>query len=70
MCFHQFRVRRKPAYLNDYVTGQESEEEAELQSLAVFSTISDPVTYEEAVKHEEWTFPYSWEIYLWDLNSC
>jgi hypothetical protein len=56
------RLRRKPAYLTDYVTGQESEEEAELQSLAVFSSIIDPVTCEEAVKHEEWRNAMGLEI--------
>ena len=46
------RLRKKPSYLDDYVIGQESKEEAELHNLAVFSTSNDPITYEEAIKHE------------------
>jgi hypothetical protein len=48
------RLRRKPSYLDDYVTSQETEEEAESHSFVVFSTSNDPITYEEAIKHEEW----------------
>jgi len=69
------RLRRKPNYLDDYVTGQETEEEAELHNLAVFSTSSDPITYEEAIKHEEWRKAMNQEIdaiekkNTWELTS-
>jgi hypothetical protein len=69
------RARNKPRYLHDYVTGQELDEEIEQHNLAVFSTNSDPVTYEEAVKHEEWRNAMDQEIEsiernnTWDLTS-
>lgn len=69
------RARNKPNYLHDYVTGQELDEEIEQHNLALFSTNSDPVTYEEAVKHEEWRNAMDQEIEsiernnTWDLTS-
>ena len=47
------RLRKKPSYFDDYVAGQETEEEAQLHNLVVFSACSDPITNEEAIKHEE-----------------
>jgi hypothetical protein len=69
------RTRNKPSYLHDYVTGQELDEQIEQHNLAVFSTNSDPVPYEEAVKHEEWRKAMDQEIEsieknnTWDLTS-
>jgi len=69
------RTRNKPSYLHDYITGQELDEQIEQHNLAVFSTNSDPVTYEEAVKHEEWRNAMDQEIEsiernnTWDLTS-
>lgn len=48
------RTRNEPGYLHDYVTGQKLDEQIEQHNLAVFSTNSDPVIYEEAVKHKDW----------------
>jgi len=55
--------------LNDYVTGQEAEEEAELHNLAVFSTSSDPISYDEAIKHEEWRKAMDQEIDAIEKNN-
>jgi hypothetical protein len=69
------RARNKPRYLHDYVTSQELEDEREQHNLAVFSTNNDPITYEEAVKHEEWRNAMDQEIEsiekneTWDLTS-
>jgi len=63
------RSRRKPNYLNDYVTGQEAEEEVELHNLVVFSTSSDPISYDEAIKHEEWRKAMDREIDAIEKNN-
>jgi hypothetical protein len=55
-------VGRRPAYLNDYVIGQELDEQAELHNLAVFSSNSDPITFDEAVKLEVWRKAMDQEI--------
>jgi hypothetical protein len=51
------------------VTGQETEEEAESHSFAVFSTSNDPITYEEAIKHEEWRKAMDQEITAIEKNN-
>jgi hypothetical protein len=72
------RVGRRPAYLNDYVTGQELDDQAQLaqlHNLAVFSSNSDPVTFDEAVKLEVWRKAMDQEIEsierndTWELTS-
>jgi hypothetical protein len=40
-----------------------------LHNLAVFSTISDPVSYEEVVKHEEWRNAMGLEIDAIEKNN-
>jgi len=58
-----------------YVTGQDLDEQIEQHNLDVFTTNSDLVTYEEAVKHEEWRKAMDHEIEsieknnTWDLTS-
>lgn len=51
------------------MTGQETEEEAESHSFAVFSTSNDPITYEEAIKHEEWRKAMDQEIDAIEKNN-
>jgi hypothetical protein len=63
------RIRKKPRYLHDYVTSQEMEERVEQHNLAVFSTNNDPVTYEEAIKHEEWRKEMDQEIESIEKNN-
>jgi cobalamin biosynthesis protein CobT len=69
------RVGRRPAYLNDYVIGQELDEQAELHNLAVFSSNNDSVTFDEAVKLEVWRKAMDQEIEsiekndTWELTS-
>jgi hypothetical protein len=68
-------VGRRPAYLNDYVIGQELDEQAELHNLAVFSSNNDSVTFDEAVKLEVWRKAMDQEIEsiekndTWELTS-
>lgn len=40
------RARNPPRFLDDYVTGREAEEEEQLNSLALFSTLYDPNAFE------------------------
>jgi hypothetical protein len=40
------RVTKRPSYLDDYVTGEELDDD-DLQNLAMFSTNDDPITYDE-----------------------
>ncbi|MCI44162.1 hypothetical protein A2U01_0065401, partial [Trifolium medium] len=65
----QPRVIRKPAYLDDFVTDQESEEEALLHNLAVFCSDSDPTTFDEAVKLEVWRKAMDQEIESIEKND-
>jgi hypothetical protein len=49
------RNRRTPGHLRDFVIGSEAlEEEQDLHNLAVYSSIDDPDTYDEASKSEVW----------------
>ncbi|GAU37152.1 hypothetical protein TSUD_293100 [Trifolium subterraneum] len=58
----QSRVRRPPSYLRDYVTNLNDDEtdsmaqetDDVIQNYALFSSIGDPTTYEEASKLEIW----------------
>ncbi|CAJ2671832.1 unnamed protein product [Trifolium pratense] len=63
------RVIRRPGYLNDYVTGQEIEEEDQLHNLAVFCNNDDPATFDEAVKHEVWRKAMDQEIESIEKND-
>ena len=46
------RVSKMPTWLNDYQSGEGlSEEEVEF---AMFSSVEDPTTYEEASKEKKW----------------
>ncbi|KAK2414989.1 myosin-16 [Trifolium repens] len=46
------RVSRRPGYLDDYVTGEELDDDNGLQNLAMFSTNDDPITYDEAAQSD------------------
>jgi transposase InsO family protein len=52
------RVIKRPGYLNDYVSGDEIDEEfsdeAQFHQLAMFSSNEDPTSYDCAVKSDEW----------------
>ncbi|CAJ2663992.1 unnamed protein product [Trifolium pratense] len=56
------RPKKKPGYLNDYVTGLTDEEQEQMNNLAVFSTNGDPTTYDEAHKQEVWRKAMDQEI--------
>ncbi|MCH83140.1 copia-type polyprotein, partial [Trifolium medium] len=63
------RVRKPPSYLTDYVTGNETEEEEELQNLAVFCNSDDPQTYDEAAKSKIWRKAMDLEIESIEKNG-
>jgi hypothetical protein len=48
------RVSKRPPYLQDYVTDLDTEEQEQVNNLAIFSSNEDPTTYDEASKHEIW----------------
>ena len=48
------RNRRQPVWLQDYDTSQELLAEEEGHSLALFVSVEDPVTFEEAHKDSKW----------------
>lgn len=71
------RVRRAPAYLNDFVSGDGlSDEGEEVQThLALFASVvhSDPISFDEVVKEEKWRITMDAEMRsigkneTWDL---
>ena len=50
---NQGRSRKKPTWLNDYVTSEELSKEEESQNLVMFTSTEDPATFEEASKNEK-----------------
>lgn len=71
------RIRKSPAYLNDYVTGDGLSEEEDEVNMAEIAEIeaSDPSTFEEAVKGKQWRLAMDAEIdairrnQTWELTS-
>ena len=55
------RARRPPGWMRDYVSGEGLSEEEDSANLALFSS-SDPVHFEEAVKHDNWRKAMDMEI--------
>lgn len=51
---NQGRSRRQPAWLRDFVTGDELSDEEERHSLVMFTSAEDPATFEEAYKSLKW----------------
>lgn len=60
---------RKPNYLPNYVTGPEATKDSELHNLAVFSSIENLLTYEEAAKEEVWRNDLDSEIESIENNN-
>ncbi|KAM0043888.1 putative RNA-directed DNA polymerase [Helianthus debilis subsp. tardiflorus] len=51
------RIRKPPVWMNDYQTGEELLEEETTEDeagFAMYSSLDDPTTYEEACKEERW----------------
>lgn len=48
--------------MDDYVTENDMNVDDEVHNLAVFSSSEDPISYEEAVKHNEWRKAMDLEI--------
>jgi transposase InsO family protein len=66
----QGRIRKPPAWLQDYSTGQEfsDEEPGNTMFLAMLGD-SDPMTYEEAVKSEKWRSAMDQEMQAIERND-
>jgi hypothetical protein len=63
-------ISKKPGYLNDYVTHENDEEQANLHNLAIFSPSNeDPTTYDEAAKHDIWKQAMDSEIAAIESNN-
>ncbi|GAU44848.1 hypothetical protein TSUD_112220 [Trifolium subterraneum] len=56
------RIGRKPGYLDHYTSGEEFDEAAQMQNLAMANISNDPITYYEAVKCDEWKQAMDQEI--------
>jgi len=56
------RVTRAPAYLQDYIRGENFEAEEEVQSFSLFMVSADPIYYEEAAKMKQWRDAMDMEI--------
>ncbi|GAU29997.1 hypothetical protein TSUD_160820 [Trifolium subterraneum] len=63
------RIGRKPGYLDDYTSGEEFDEAAQMQNLAMANINNDPITYYEAVKCEEWKQAMDQEIEAIERND-
>ncbi|CAJ2629918.1 unnamed protein product [Trifolium pratense] len=64
------REVRRPGYLNDYVTGDEIDEQLQNMMIqAMFSTSNDPNDYDEAVKHDVWREAMNQEIQAIERND-
>lgn len=51
------RIRRPPSYLRDYETGKEvsrEEEEEDVADFVMFTSLSDPITFDEANGEDKW----------------
>ncbi|MCH91864.1 retrovirus-related pol polyprotein from transposon tnt 1-94, partial [Trifolium medium] len=56
------KPKRRHGYLDDYVLGDEIDQEAQIHNLAVYSTSEDTVTYDDAVKFDVWRKAMDQEI--------
>ncbi|KAM7502462.1 hypothetical protein LguiB_001366 [Lonicera macranthoides] len=56
------RNRRPAGYLQDYVSGDRLSEEEEVSQLAMFTSIEDPRSFEEAEKDAKWRHAMDLEI--------
>jgi hypothetical protein len=54
LSLNQWRSRKQPAWLRDYVTSKGLSDEEERHSLVMFTSTEDPVTFEEAYKSLKW----------------
>jgi hypothetical protein len=63
------RVSRRPSYLDDYVTGEELDNDDGLQNLAMFSSNNDPITYDEAAQSDVWKKSVDQEIESIEKNN-
>ena len=70
------RSRRVPFWTEDYVSGGEFTEEETEQNLLLFTSLIDPVTFEEVVKCSKWRIAMKMKIdaiernETWELTDC
>ena len=65
----QGRVRRRPDWMEDYVSGEGLSGEGSIQQLVMFTSANDPVTFEEAVKSSKWRDAMNLEIQAIERNE-
>jgi hypothetical protein len=63
------RSRRVPFWMEDYMSGGEFTEEEAEQNLFLFTSLTDPVTFEEAVKFSKWRIAMKMEIDTIERNE-
>jgi hypothetical protein len=63
------RIRRPPAWVNDFVTDAEGLEDSQLHNLAMFCDNCDATTYEEAAKFKVWRDAMDQEIASIEKND-
>jgi hypothetical protein len=63
------RSRRVPFWMEDYVSGGEFTEEEAEQNLLLFTSLTNPVTFEEAVKYSKWRIAMKIEINVIERNE-
>ena len=63
------RNRRVPFWMEDYVSGGEFSEVEEHNNLVLFTSISDPTTFEEAIQSSKWRVAMDLEIEAIERNG-
>jgi transposase InsO family protein len=63
------RIRRPPVWMNDYESGEGLSEEEEIQNFVLFTSPSDPTTFEEAIHSDKWRSAMDNEIAAIEKNS-
>ncbi|RDX88499.1 hypothetical protein CR513_29897, partial [Mucuna pruriens] len=67
----QWRERRKPTWMGDFISGEGLSEEEEAEAYMVQDvTGDDPILFEEAVKHEKWRKAMDSEINSTEKNQA
>lgn len=65
----QGRIRRRPAHLQEYVSGEGLSESDEDSNLLMFTATDDPISFEEAVNNPKWREAMDLEINSIEKNG-
>ncbi|PRQ17740.1 putative RNA-directed DNA polymerase [Rosa chinensis] len=69
------RTRMQPVWMQDYVSGEGLSEEEETNNVVMFTSVTDPATFEEAFKSAKWKAAMDQEIeaiernHTWELTT-